>query len=162
MHLGHFIELTVLEAKEKLPSIPKIQRILDTLLSVGLGYLKLGQEIATLSGGEAQRIRLSKELAKQTRGKTLYILDEPTIGLHSADIAVLLEIFHALVENGNTLIIIEHNLDVIASADHVIDLGPGAGEAGGQIIATGTPEELAENNASLTGQYLKPLLIKRK
>lgn len=154
MHLGHFLNLSIEEAKEKLPPIPKLHRILDTLISVGLGYLKLGQEVATLSGGEAQRIRLSKELAKQPRGKTLYLLDEPTIGLHSVDVELLLKIFHTLVDKGHTLIVIEHNLDVIANADYVIDLGPGPGKEGGKILATGTPEELASNPLSITGRYL--------
>lgn len=154
LHLGHYLNLTIEEAKEKLPPIPKVHRIIDTLISVGLGYLKLGQEIATLSGGEAQRIRLSKELTKQARGKILYLFDEPTTGLHSIDIAQLLEIFHSLVKKGHTLILIEHNLDIIANADYVIDLGPGAGKHGGNIVAKGTPEELRKNKASITGNYL--------
>ena len=157
-HLGHLLNLSVDEAKEWLPPIHKIVRILDTLSSVGLGYLKLGQPIATLSGGEAQRIRLSKEIAKWTKGKTLYLFDEPTIGLHSVDTEKLLKIFHTLVDAGHTVIIIEHNMDIIANADHVIDLGPGAGAAGGSVIASGTPEHIATTKASLTGTYLKPLL----
>ena len=154
-HLGHLLELSVNEAKKWLPPIHKIVRILDTLSSVGLGYLKLGQPIATLSGGEAGRIRLSKEIAKWTKGKTLYLFDEPTIGLHSSDTEKLLKIFHILVDAGHTLIIIEHNMDVIANADHVIDLGPGAGAAGGAVIASGTPEHIATTETSLTATYLK-------
>lgn len=156
-HFGEICNLTVIEAKEILNAIPKIVRILDTLISVGLGYLKLGQEIATLSGGEQQRMRLSRELAKRSTGKTLYLLDEPTVGLHNEDIVKLLFIFHSLVDKGNTLILIEHNLDIIANADHVIDLGPGAGEKGGTIVAQGTPEDVAKNKNSLTGRYLKDL-----
>jgi excinuclease ABC subunit A len=156
-HLGHVLDMTVDEAKEWLIPIPKAIRILETLISVGLGYLKLGQEIATLSGGEAQRLRLSRELSKRSTGKTLYLLDEPTIGLHSEDIAKLLLIFHTLVSKGNTLIVIEHNLDVIANADHLVDLGPGAGIHGGTIVCTGTPEQVAQHPSSLTGHYLREL-----
>lgn len=156
-HFGEIRDMTVVEAKEFLQGIPKIARILDTLISVGLDYLKLGQEIATLSGGEQQRIRLSRELSKRATGKTLYLLDEPTVGLHSEDIVKLLAIFHALVNKGNTLIMIEHNLDVIMNADYLIDIGPGPGEKGGQLVAKGTPEELANNPASLTGKYLRSL-----
>lgn len=159
-HFGEVCNFTVVEAKEFLSAIPKIVHILDTLISVGLGYLKLGQEIASLSGGEQQRMRLARELAKRSTGQTLYLLDEPTVGLHNEDIVKLLFIFHALVDKGNTLILIEHNLDVIANADHIIDLGPGAGEKGGQIVAQGTPEEIANSPVSLTGKYLKPLLKK--
>jgi excinuclease ABC subunit A len=154
-HFGEICDMNVVEAKEFLSAIPKIVRILDTLISVGLGYLKLSQEIATLSGGEQQRMRLSRELAKRSTGQTLYLLDEPTVGLHNADILKLLSIFHALVDKGNTLILIEHNLDVIANADYLVDLGPGAGENGGRIVAQGTPEEVANNKNSLTGRYLK-------
>ncbi len=154
-NLGEILNLTVLEAKEFLEAIPKAAKILDTLISVGLDYLKLNQEIATLSGGEQQRIRLSRELSKRPKGKTLYLLDEPTVGLHSDDIARLLPIFQALVTRGSTLIVIEHNLDVIAACDHIIDLGPGAGIHGGTLVATGTPEQVAKNPRSLTGKYLK-------
>lgn len=157
-HLGHLLKMSVQQAREFLPPIPKVIRILDTLITVGLGYLELGQEIASLSGGEAQRIRLSKELSKRSTGKTLYLLDEPTVGLHPDDIAKLLPIFHSLVDQGNTLIIIEHNLDVIATADHIIDIGPGAGPRGGRLVATGTPEELCHCPSSLTALHLKPLL----
>jgi excinuclease ABC subunit A len=150
--------MTVEEALEFLPPIPKLIRILETLISVGLGYLQLGQEIATLSGGEAQRMRLSRELSKRSTGKTLYLLDEPTVGLHSEDILKLLPIFHTLVQRGNTVVIIEHNLDVIANADLLIDMGPGSGKRGGHVVATGTPEELIKNKNSLTGKYLKDVL----
>ncbi|MGC2595750.1 MAG: excinuclease ABC subunit UvrA, partial [Rhabdochlamydiaceae bacterium] len=154
-HLGHILQMTVEEALSFLPPIPKSVRILETLISVGLGYLQLGQEIATLSGGEAQRIRLSRELSKRSTGSTLYLLDEPTVGLHTDDIVKLLHIFQRLVEMGNTVFIIEHNLDLIATADHLIDMGPGSGLSGGKIIATGTPEEVAQNKSSLTAPYLR-------
>jgi excinuclease ABC subunit A len=157
-HLGHLLHMTIEEAKEFLLPIPKATRILDTLIAVGLGYLQLGQEIATLSGGEAQRLRLSRELAKRSTGKTLYLLDEPTIGLHSEDIIKLLHIFHSLADKGNTLILIEHNLDVISNADHIIDLGPGAGIHGGKLIISGTPEEVASHPTSYTAKYLAPHL----
>ncbi len=154
-HLGHMLQYTVEEALTELPPIPKALNILETLKSVGLGYLQLGQEIATLSGGEAQRLRLARELAKRQTGKTLYLFDEPTIGLHADDIARLLPIFHALVNKGNTLLIIEHNLDIIRSADHLIDLGPEAGIRGGEILYEGNPEGIGKNNRSLTGKYLQ-------
>jgi excinuclease ABC subunit A len=125
------------------------------LKDVGLGYIALGQAATTLSGGEAQRIKLATELSKTASGNTLYLLDEPTTGLHFADIEILLEVFYRLRDTGNTLIVIEHNLDIIKCADWIIDLGPGGGEQGGEIIATGTPQEIAENPASLTGHYLK-------
>ncbi len=154
-HLGHLLHMTVKELRLFLDAFPKIVKILDTLISVGLDYLQLDQEIATLSGGEQQRIRLSRELAKRSSGKTLYLFDEPTIGLHSDDIVKLLAIFHQLVERGNTLVIIEHNLDIIANADHLFDLGPGAGVQGGHLLASGTPEEIAQNPVSITGRYLR-------
>ncbi len=157
-HLGHVLQMTVEEALPFLPPIPKAVRILETLISVGLGYLQLGQEIATLSGGEAQRMRLSRELAKRSTGSTLYLFDEPTVGLHADDIVKLLAIFQKLVEMGNTVVIIEHNLDVIACADYLIDMGPGSGNKGGKIIATGTPELLAKNPHSATAPYLKKML----
>jgi excinuclease ABC subunit A len=154
-HLGAILQMSVEEALSFLPPIPKCVRILETLISVGLGYLQLGQEIATLSGGEAQRMRLSRELAKRSSGSTLYLFDEPTVGLHTDDIVKLLHIFNTLVELGNTVIIIEHNLDVIAAADYLIDLGPGSGIKGGQIVAAGTPEEVARDKKSLTAPYLR-------
>jgi excinuclease ABC subunit A len=146
--------MTVEELKIWDIPIPKIARLLDLLISVGLGYLKLNQEVVSLSGGEAQRLRLSRELAKRSSGRTLYLLDEPTTGLHSEDILKLLPIFQALVEKGNSLFIIEHNLDIMATADYIIDLGPEAGEKGGKIVAVGTPEEVAKNKNSHTGKYL--------
>ena len=154
-HLGQILQMTVIEAIDFLPPIPKVIRILETLISVGLGYLQLGQEIATLSGGEAQRMRLSRELAKRSTGSTLYLLDEPTVGLHADDIVKLLGIFEQLVKMGNTVILIEHNLDVIAAADYLIDMGPGSGSKGGKIVAEGTPEELARDKNSLTAPYLR-------
>jgi len=125
---------------------------------VGLGYIKLGQSATTLSGGEAQRVKLSKELAKRATGRTIYILDEPTTGLHFDDIKKLLEVLQRLVAGGNTVVIIEHNLDVIKTADHIIDLGPEGGDRGGEVIATGTPEEVARVNKSYTGQFLRKML----
>ena len=130
------------------------------MYDVGLGYIKLGQPSTQLSGGEAQRIKLAYELSKRSTGKTVYILDEPTTGLHTADIHKLLKILHRLVEGGNTVIVIEHNLDVIKRADYIIDLGPDGGDRGGTIVGTGTPEELAKNPASYTGEYLKKILDK--
>ena len=147
--------MTVNEARAFLDAFPKVVKILDTLIAVGLDYLQLGQEIATLSGGEQQRIRLSRELSKRSSGKTLYLFDEPTIGLHSDDIVKLLAIFHELVDRGNTLVLIEHNLDVIANADKIFDLGPGAGNKGGHLIAQGTPEELIKDEKSVTGRFIK-------
>ncbi|MBR6675416.1 MAG: excinuclease ABC subunit A, partial [Alphaproteobacteria bacterium] len=139
-------------------NIPAIRDKCELLQRVGLGYMSLGQSAVTLSGGEAQRIKLSKELSRKSTGKTLYILDEPTTGLHFADIQKLLEVLHALVEQGNTVVVIEHNLDVIKTADYIIDMGPEGGDGGGTVVATGTPEQVAENPASYTGQYLKRLL----
>jgi excinuclease ABC subunit A len=139
-------------------NIPKITKKLQTLYDVGLGYMKIGQPATTLSGGEAQRIKLAKELSRTSTGKTLYILDEPTTGLHFADIQKLLEVLQALVDAGNTVVIIEHNLDVIKSADYIIDMGPEGGQGGGQVVATGTPEQVAKVDASYTGKYLKKML----
>ncbi|MDG2373669.1 MAG: excinuclease ABC subunit A, partial [Paracoccaceae bacterium] len=129
---------------------------------VGLGYIKVGQQATTLSGGEAQRVKLSKELSKRSTGKTLYILDEPTTGLHFEDVKKLLEVLHELVNQGNTVIVIEHNLDVVKTADHVVDVGPEGGDGGGKIIATGTPESIAAIKSSFTGYYLKPMLGKKR
>ncbi len=152
---GQLLQMTVEEARTVFEMIPKVRRILDTLISVGLDYLKLGQEMASLSGGEAQRMKLSRELARRGTGKTLYLLDEPTTGLHPDDIEKLLALLHRLVDKGNTMVLIEHNVDMIESCDYVIDLGPGAGEQGGEIVAAGTPEEIAHASASLTGKYLR-------
>lgn len=156
------LDMTVEDAFEFFKPVPVIARKLQTLLDVGLGYIRLGQSATTLSGGEAQRVKLSLELSKRDTGRTLYILDEPTTGLHFHDIALLLKVIHRLRDQGNTIVVIEHNLDVIKTADWIIDLGPEGGAGGGQIIATGTPEEVAKNPASVTGKYLNPLLKKRK
>jgi len=150
--------MTVEQAHEFFSAIPIIERKLKTLLDVGLGYIKLGQNATTLSGGEAQRVKLALELSKRDTGNTLYILDEPTTGLHFADIQLLLNVLHQLRDNGNTLVIIEHNLDVIKTADWIIDLGPEGGDGGGEIIDQGPPEKLVENKKSFTGQYLKRFL----
>lgn len=152
------LEMTVEEGLEFFSSIPKIKRKLQTLYDVGLGYVKIGQPATTLSGGEAQRVKLSTELSRRSTGKTVYILDEPTTGLHTADVHKLIEVLHRLVDNGNSVIVIEHNLDVIKTADWILDLGPEGGDEGGEIIAHGTPEQVAATEGSYTGQYLKKLL----
>ena len=152
------LEMTVEEGLEFFSSIPKIKRKLQTLYDVGLGYVKIGQPATTLSGGEAQRVKLSTELSRRSTGKTVYILDEPTTGLHTADVHKLIEVLHRLVDNGNSVIVIEHNLDVIKTADWILDLGPEGGDEGGEIIAQGTPEQVATTEGSYTGQYLKKLL----
>ena len=154
------LEMTVEEGLEFFSSIPKIKRKLQTLFDVGLGYIKIGQPATTLSGGEAQRVKLSTELSKKSTGKTIYILDEPTTGLHTADVHKLIEVLQRLVDNGNSVVVIEHNLDVIKTADHIIDLGPDGGDEGGYIVAEGTPEEVSKNPKSYTGQYLKKVLNK--
>jgi excinuclease ABC subunit A len=156
--ISDVLDMTVEQAAEFFENVPSIYRKLETLNEVGLGYIKLGQPATTFSGGEAQRIKLASELSRRSTGKTLYILDEPTTGLHSADVKKLLEILQKLVEGGNTMIIIEHNLDVVKSADYVIDMGPEGGQGGGQVVATGTPEEIVKVPASFTGKYLKQLL----
>ncbi|MDR2901618.1 MAG: excinuclease ABC subunit UvrA, partial [Lactobacillales bacterium] len=156
--IADVLDMTVDEAAEFFQNIPTLRDKCVLLQQVGLGYISLGQSAVTLSGGEAQRIKLSKELSKRSTGKTLYILDEPTTGLHFADIQKLLEVLHKLVDQGNTVVVIEHNLDVIKTADHVIDLGPEGGDGGGRVVATGTPEQVAKNPGSYTGQYLKRLL----
>jgi excinuclease ABC subunit A len=157
-NIAEVLEMTVEDALEFFANIPKIKRKLQTLYDVGLGYMKLGQPATTLSGGEAQRVKLAAELHRRSNGRTLYILDEPTTGLHVDDIARLLKVLQRLVDNGDTVLVIEHNLDVIKTADYLIDLGPEGGEHGGQIVATGTPEEVAEAENSYTGRYLKPIL----
>ncbi|WP_159722931.1 excinuclease ABC subunit UvrA [Enterococcus sp. CSURQ0835] len=159
-NIADILEMTVEDAVEFFKHIPKIQRKLQTIVDVGLGYVTMGQPATTLSGGEAQRMKLASELHKKANGKNFYILDEPTTGLHSDDIARLLQVLERLVDAGNTVLVIEHNLDVIKSADHVIDLGPEGGEGGGTILATGTPEEIAAVPASYTGYYLKKILEK--
>ena len=156
--IDEVLEMTVLEAHTFLSAIPMLSRRLQTLLDVGLGYIKLGQSATKLSGGEAQRVKLSKELSKRDTGNTLYILDEPTTGLHFHDIQQLLDVIHKLRDRGNTLVIIEHNLDVIKTADWVIDLGPEGGDGGGKIIAVGTPEALTQCASSFTGDSLKSVL----
>ena len=152
------LEMTVDEALDFFSSQPKIARKLKTLSDVGLGYVKLGQSATTLSGGEAQRVKLACELSKRSTGKTFYILDEPTTGLHTADVSRLLDVLNALVDSGNTVLVIEHNLDVIKTADYIIDMGPEGGARGGTVIAKGTPEEVAANKKSYTGQYIKKYL----
>lgn len=154
------LDMTVEEALEFFENIPAVHAKLDTLHRVGLGYIKLGQPATTLSGGEAQRVKLSTELSKRATGRTVYILDEPTTGLHFADIQKLLEVLACLVEKGNTVIVIEHNLDVIKNADWIIDLGPEGGDDGGRVIAEGTPEQVAANKNSHTGKFLKSVLKK--
>ena len=139
-------------------NIPKIRRRLETIQEVGLGYVKLGQSSTTLSGGEAQRVKLATELSKRSTGKTVYILDEPTTGLHSEDVRKLISVLNKLVDAGNSVIVIEHNLDVIKTADYIIDLGPEGGDGGGTVIAKGTPEQIAKSKKSYTGKYLKNLL----
>jgi excinuclease ABC subunit A len=157
-NIAEVLDMTVEEALEFFENVPKISRKLETLNDVGLGYIKLGQSSTTLSGGEAQRVKLATELSKRSTGKTVYILDEPTTGLHFDDVKKLLEVLQRLVDAGNTVIVIEHNLDVIKTADWIIDLGPEGGDRGGEIIAQGTPEEVSENNISYTGQFLKKML----
>ena len=156
--ISDVLEMTVDEALEFFSHIPKIKQKIQTLKDVGLGYIKLGQPSTTLSGGEAQRVKLATELSKRPTGKTLYILDEPTTGLHSDDVSRLVEILQRLVDTGNSIIVIEHNLDLIKTADHIIDLGPEGGERGGEIVATGTPEQICKNEKSYTGQFLKKYL----
>ena len=152
--------MTVEEALEFFKNIPRIKNKIQTLYDVGLGYIKLGQPSTTLSGGEAQRIKLATELSKKATGKTLYILDEPTTGLHIADVHKLVDILQRLVDTGNSIIVIEHNLDLIKTADYIIDLGPEGGDKGGQIISVGTPEQVARNEYSYTGKFLKKYLEK--
>lgn len=152
------LEMTVDEGVEFFGNIPKIKRKLETLQEVGLGYIKLGQSSTTLSGGEAQRVKLATELSKRSTGKTIYILDDPTTGLHTADVHKLTEVLDKLVEGGNTVVVIEHNLDVIKTADYIIDMGPEGGDNGGTVIASGTPEQVAKVEKSYTGKYLKKML----
>ncbi|MDE2449991.1 MAG: ATP-binding cassette domain-containing protein, partial [Gammaproteobacteria bacterium] len=159
-NIHEVLEMTVEEALRFFQNVPAVAGKLQTLTDVGLSYIHLGQNATTLSGGEAQRVKLSRELARQTHGRTLYILDEPTTGLHFHDVAQLLDVLHRLRDQGNTIVVIEHNLDVIKSADWVVDLGPEGGEGGGEIIATGTPEQVAATSRSHTGAYLRPLLAR--
>ncbi len=152
------LEMTVDEGVVFFEHIPKIARKLKTLQEVGLGYIKIGQPATTLSGGEAQRVKLSTELSKRATGKTIYILDEPTTGLHTADVHKLIDVLQSLTDQGNTVLVIEHNLNVIKVADHIIDLGPEGGDGGGTVVAAGTPEEVAQCEISYTGKYLKQYL----
>ncbi|MCG7518439.1 excinuclease ABC subunit UvrA [Ruegeria sp. Ofav3-42] len=156
--IADVLDMTVEDAQEFFKAVPSIRDKMDALARVGLGYIKVGQQATTLSGGEAQRVKLSKELSKRSTGRTLYILDEPTTGLHFEDVRKLLEVLHELVDQGNTVVVIEHNLDVVKTADHIIDIGPEGGDGGGQIVATGTPEDVAEVERSHTGRYLKQML----
>ena len=161
-NITEVLDMTIEDAVGFFSAVPVIARKLQTLLDVGLSYISLGQNATTLSGGEAQRVKLSRELSKRDTGNTLYILDEPTTGLHFHDIEQLLGVLHRLRDHGNTVVIIEHNLDVIKTADWVIDLGPEGGNGGGEIIATGTPEQVAENPGSHTGHFLKPVLARQQ
>ncbi|MGA2698641.1 MAG: ATP-binding cassette domain-containing protein, partial [Methanoregula sp.] len=158
--IADVLDMSVEEALALFENIPSIQSKLEMLSRVGLDYVKLGQSATTLSGGEAQRIKLTRELAKRATGKTLYLLDEPTTGLHFDDTKKLIKVLDDLVEKGNTVVVIEHNLDVIKSADYLIDIGPEGGDAGGEIVATGTPEKVAGVKESYTGQFLKTMLEK--
>jgi excinuclease ABC subunit A len=157
-NIADILDMTVNQAFSFFETIPNIRDKLKTLADVGLGYIRLGQQATTLSGGEAQRIKLSRELSKKNTGRTLYLLDEPTTGLHFADIQNLIEVLNYLVELKNTIVVIEHNLEVIKTADHIIDLGPEGGDDGGYVVAVGMPEEVAEIEGSFTGQYLKKML----
>ena len=157
-NINDVLEMTVEDALRLFEPVPALARKLETLVDVGLSYIKLGQSATTLSGGEAQRVKLSKELSRRDTGRTLYILDEPTTGLHFHDIEALLGVLHKLRDDGNTIVVIEHNLDVIKTADWVVDLGPEGGHRGGQVIATGTPEQIAANPDSYTGRFLALLL----
>jgi excinuclease ABC subunit A len=157
-NIAEILEMNVEEALAFFSKIPPVRSRLQTLYDVGLSYIALGQSSVTLSGGEAQRIKLARELSKRSTGRTLYLLDEPTTGLHPADIKNLLNVLSRLVDSGNTVVIIEHNLDVIKTADCLIDLGPEGGDGGGEIVVTGTPEEVAEEKRSFTGLYLKKYL----
>ena len=153
--------MTVEEALNFFKAVPRIRNILQTLHRVGLDYIHVGQQATTLSGGEAQRVKLAKELCKRATGRTLYILDEPTTGLHFHDVSKLLEVLHELTEQGNSVVVIEHNLEVIKTADWIIDLGPEGGDGGGEIVAQGAPEEIVREKRSYTGQFLKPVLARR-
>ena len=157
-NIADVLDMTIGEALGFFESIPAVRSKLSTLVDVGLGYMKLGQSATTLSGGEAQRVKLATELSKRSTGKTFYILDEPTTGLHFADIENLLSVLHRLVDMGNTVVVIEHNLEVVKTADWIIDLGPGGGDLGGEVMAKGTPQQLTENKNSYTGLYLRKIL----
>ena len=162
LSIADVLDMTVEDAVEVFKAVPPIRDKMAMLAEVGLGYVKVGQQATTLSGGEAQRVKLAKELSRRSTGQTLYILDEPTTGLHFEDVRKLLEVLHRLVEQGNSVVVIEHNLDVIKTADWIIDLGPEGGIKGGEIVAEGTPEDVVKVAASYTGQYLRPLLGRAK
>ena len=153
--------MTVEEAADLFKAVPSIRDKMETLKRVGLGYVKVGQQATTLSGGEAQRVKLAKELSRRSTGRTLYILDEPTTGLHFHDVAKLLEVLHELVDQGNTMVVIEHNLEVVKTADWIIDMGPEGGDGGGEVVAMGTPEDIVRSAKSYTGAYLKEALARR-
>ena len=157
-NIAEVLDMTIDEAVSFFENTPKLYNRLLTLQDVGLGYVKLGQPATTLSGGEAQRVKLATELSKKSTGRTVYILDEPTTGLHAADVHKLIDVLSKLAENGNTLIIIEHNLDVIKTSDYIVDMGPEGGDGGGTVVACGSPEEVAENKKSFTGHFLKKIL----
>ena len=161
-NINEALDMTVEEARQFFNAVPVIARKLQTLMDVGLSYIRLGQNATTLSGGEAQRVKLSRELSKRDTGKTLYLLDEPTTGLHFHDVQQLLNVLHRLRDHGNTVIVIEHNLDVIKTADWIIDLGPEGGDGGGEVVAAGTPEEIVKNKRSYTGKFLAPVLERHK
>ena len=156
--IAEVLDMTISEAYRVFENFPTVVKKLETLNSVGLGYIRLGQPATTLSGGEAQRVKLSRELAKRATGQTLYVLDEPSVGLHADDVCRLIDVLQALVDQGNTVIIIEHNLDIIKVADHIIDLGPEGGNKGGYVVAEGTPEQIAVHPDSYTGRFLAPVL----
>jgi excinuclease ABC subunit A len=155
LSISDVLDTTVDKGLEMFSAIPSIMTKLRTLQEVGLGYIKIGQPATTLSGGEAQRVKLAKELSRRSTGKTLYVLDEPSVGLHAADVHMLIEVVQRLVDSGNSVLIIEHNLDIIKVADYLIDLGPEGGDRGGEVIAVGTPEQICEISSSFTGQYLR-------
>ena len=160
--ISDVLDMTVEDGVKLFDGIPKIANRLKTIVDVGLGYIKIGQPSTTLSGGEAQRVKLATELSKRSTGKTLYILDEPTTGLHTADVDRLIQVLQKLCDAGNSILVIEHNLDVIKTADYIIDLGPEGGDGGGQVVASGTPEQVAQNEKSYTGHYLKKILAREK
>ena len=160
--ISEVLDLTISEASDFFSNHIQIKRKLDTLNNVGLGYIRLGQQATTLSGGESQRVKLATELSKSATGRTLFLLDEPTTGLHFQDVQMLLDVLHGLVDQGNTVIVIEHNLDVISSSDWIIDLGPEGGFEGGEIVASGTPQEIMKINKSITGKFLKEIIKKNE
>jgi excinuclease ABC subunit A len=158
MNIADVLELTVEEALGVFSAFPSMASRLQTLYDVGLGYIRIGQPAPTLSGGEAQRVKLARELSKRATGRTMYVLDEPSVGLHAADVHKLIEVLQRLVDTGNTVVIIEHNLDIVKVADYLIDLGPEGGDGGGEVVATGTPETVCEMDVSYTGQFLRPFI----